>query len=78
MAKLVPFYAGFTGGRAHLSDMLNWWGRLFAGAWGTLDSTALFAPQAILALTVTVVAMAILLAVALTALIVNASYYSRP
>ena len=69
VAKLVPFYAGFMTGRAHLSDMMQWWGHLLRGAWGTLDTIAFFPPGLLITLTLANALLAIILAVGLSKLL---------
>ncbi|MEI9972051.1 MAG: hypothetical protein WDO73_08305 [Ignavibacteriota bacterium] len=66
IAKLVPLYAGFTGGRAHLAELAIWWQWLLGGSWGTLDTAALLAPRALILLTGLVVALVLTLAVAIS------------
>jgi hypothetical protein len=64
--KLIPFYAGFTTGTAHLSDLPRWYARFLAGSYGALDTAALLPPGALLLLTAAVVTMAVTLAAALS------------
>jgi hypothetical protein len=66
VAKLIPFYAGFTTSQARLADLPGWWGRLFNGAYGTLDTAALLPPGVLLAMTAAVVTVAVTLAAALS------------
>ena len=66
--KLIPFYAGFTTGMAHLSDLPGWYARLIGGSYGTLDTAAILPPRLLLALAAAVVTMAIVLAAALSAI----------
>jgi hypothetical protein len=64
--KLIPFYAGFTTGTAHLSDLPRWYGRFLSGSYGTLDTAALLPPGALLPMAAAVVTMAVILAAALS------------
>jgi len=66
--KQIPFYAGFTNGTAHLSDLPGWYARLLSGFYGTLETAALLPPGLLLALAAVVTAMAMTLAVGLSAI----------
>lgn len=66
VAKLIPFYAGFTSSQARLADLPGWWGRLFAGSYGSLGTAALLPPAALLLMTAAVVIAAVALAAALS------------
>ena len=50
IAKLIPLYAGLSDGRTRLADLPRWYGGLISGSAGTLATTALMQPAAILAL----------------------------
>ncbi|MGA2196820.1 MAG: hypothetical protein ABSH40_16275 [Bryobacteraceae bacterium] len=64
--KLIPFYAGFTTGTAHLSDLPRWYARFLSGSYGTLDTAALLPPGVLLAMAAAVVTMAVTLAAVLS------------
>ena len=66
IAKLIPFYAGFNTGRAHLSDLARWWKALLGGSYGTLATTSLIPPPFLLALAIAIVTAAVTLAIALS------------
>jgi hypothetical protein len=76
VAKLIPFYAGFNTGRAHLADLTEWWRRLVGGSWGTLDTAALLPPGALIVMTSAVVIVAVTLAAALSVALVTSRKYT--
>jgi len=66
--KLLPFYAGFTAGTAHLSDLPHWYTLLSRGSYGSLDTAALLSPRLLLPLIAAAITLAGTLAIALSAL----------
>jgi hypothetical protein len=66
VAKLIPFYAGFTTSQVRLADLPGWWERLLTGSYGALDTAALLPPVALLLMTAGVATMAVTLAAALS------------
>ncbi len=63
LAKLIPFYAGFSSGHAHLGDLFGWYAAMLSGSHGALGTIALLPPSVLLVLA----AVAILSAVAIAA-----------
>lgn len=63
LTKLIPFYAGFSSGRARLADLPRWYAEMLSGSYGALGTTALLSPPLLLVLA----ALAILSAAALAA-----------
>ena len=50
LAKLIPFYAGFSSGRARFADLFRWYSEMLSGSYGALGTTALLPPPVLLVL----------------------------
>ncbi len=50
LAKLIPFYAGFSSGRARFADLPGWYAQMLSGSYGALGTTALLPPPVLLVL----------------------------
>jgi len=50
LAKLIPFYAGFSSGRARLADLPRWYAEMMSGSYGALGTIALLPPPVLLVL----------------------------
>jgi len=50
LAKFIPFYAGFSSGRARLADLSRWYAEMLSGSYGALGTTALLPPPVLLVL----------------------------
>jgi hypothetical protein len=66
--KLVPYYAGFASGSAHLSDLPHWYGQFFSGFYGALPTASLLPAAVLLYMTAAVVTMAVILAATVSAI----------
>lgn len=64
LAKLIPFYAGFSSGRARLADLAGWYAGMLSGSYGALGTIALLPPPVLLGLAALSVASAATLAIA--------------
>ena len=78
VAKLIPFYAGLSTGRARLADLPQWYARLSSGSYGVLGTAALLPPAVLLLLAAGVVAGAVTLAAVMSTLPTSATISSCP
>jgi hypothetical protein len=73
LAKLIPYYAGLSDGRTRLADLPHWYGALFTGSAGSLDTVALLPSGLLLG----VAGLVVLSAVALAGFVSTGICYSR-